>query len=63
MTINELIESGNLEAYLLGNLSKSEADEIERMAEQFPEIKEELAAIEVSMEFMAKKLAVRPRDT
>lgn len=62
MDINELIDSGNLEAYLLGELSIEENEFIELMKKKHPELKQELDKIENSMKYMAKKTAIKPRS-
>ncbi|MCO6489169.1 MAG: anti-sigma factor [Phaeodactylibacter sp.] len=50
MDIRSYISSGILEHYVLGRLSPQEEAEVEKFAEQYPEIREELDAIEVAME-------------
>ena len=54
------IESGVLELYVLGDLSPEEALQVEEMAAQYPEVKNELTAIEIAMENYAMENAVAP---
>ena len=53
MNSKEYIESGILEAYVLGSLSDAEKREVEKYASEFPEIKKELLLIESSLENFA----------
>lgn len=46
MNSREYIESGILELYVFGKLSDEEIAEVNQMANQYPEVKEEIAAIE-----------------
>lgn len=54
------IESGILELYVLGDLSREEALEVEVMASKYPEIKIEISAIEQTMEAYALQNEVEP---
>jgi len=54
------IETGILELYVLGQLNATEQREVEEMAVRFPEIKEEIAAIEIAMEQYAVNHAIIP---
>ncbi|WP_316847949.1 anti-sigma factor [Pedobacter psychrodurus] len=54
------IESGVLELYVLGDLSPEEALQVEEMASQNPEVRDEIAAIEQAMEQYAMQNAVEP---
>jgi len=54
------IESGVLELYVLGDLSPEEALQVEEIASQYPEVKDEIAAIEHAMERYAMQNAVEP---
>ncbi|MDQ0641416.1 anti-sigma-K factor RskA [Pedobacter sp. W3I1] len=54
------IESGVLELYVLGDLSPEEALQVEEMASQYPEVRDEIAAIEQAMEQYAMQNAVEP---
>lgn len=56
------IESGVLELYVLGDLSPEEALQVEDMASQYPEIKDELSAIELAMENYAMENAIDPSN-
>ncbi len=49
MNIQEYIESGKLELFLLGELTEREREEVIAMAKAFPEIQQELDALEQSM--------------
>ncbi len=46
MNSREFIESGILELYVFGKLSEEEIAEVNQMAAQYPEVKEEIKAIE-----------------
>lgn len=46
MEAKEYIESGILELYVFGILIESETEEVSKMAEQYPEVKEEILSIE-----------------
>lgn len=56
------IESGILELYVLGQLNAQEQAEVEAMAAQYPEVKQEIDAIEVAMEQYAMQHAVSPAE-
>jgi len=56
------IESGILELYVLGQLNAQEQAEVEAMALQYPEIKQEMAAIEIAMEQYALQYSVSPAE-
>lgn len=58
--LQEYIESGVLELYVLGQLSATECAEVEAMASTHEEIKREIAAIELAMEAYALENAVTP---
>lgn len=60
MTSKEYIESGLLELYALGELSEQERAEVERMCSLYPEVKAELAAVEVAIEQLDTGLGVAP---
>jgi anti-sigma-K factor RskA len=49
LNINEYIASGILEEYILGQLSASQREEVEAMAAQHPEVREELKIIEEAL--------------
>ena len=46
MNSREYIESGILELYVFGKLSDEEIAEVNQMAAQYPEVREEIKAIE-----------------
>lgn len=54
------IESGILELYVLGELTTQEQREVEAMAAKYPEVKKEIAAIELAMENYARENAITP---
>ncbi|RZM28341.1 MAG: anti-sigma factor [Pedobacter sp.] len=54
------IESGILELYILGQLAPNERVEVEVMAAKYPEVKQEITAIEVAMEQYALAQALQP---
>jgi len=56
------IESGKLELYVLGQLTAQEQIEVETMAARYPEVKQELEAIEIAMEQYALLHAVPPSE-
>ncbi|RZK52501.1 MAG: anti-sigma factor [Pedobacter sp.] len=58
--IKAYIESGVLELYVLGDLSSQEALQVEEIASQNPEVRDEIAAIELAMENYAMQNAVEP---
>ncbi|MEO1258433.1 MAG: anti-sigma factor [Bacteroidota bacterium] len=60
MDIQKYIASGILEQYVLGSLSPAEQREVEQLAMQYPEIKNELTAIEEALEKYAQANAVAP---
>ena len=61
MDIQAYISSGILEAYVLGELSSSEARQVEEMAARYPEVQEELQLIEETLEGVIQTAAVAPR--
>lgn len=54
------IETGILELYVLGQLNVIEQKEVESMADEYPEIREEINAIEIAMEQYAVSHAIQP---
>lgn len=56
------IESGILELYVLGQLTVEEQHEVEAMAARYPEVKQEIEAIEIAMEQYAMNHAVAPSE-
>lgn len=63
MNIKEYIESGILEAYVLGTLSPDESREVAQTVAQYPELVKELEAIETTIRlFSANTAPVLPVD-
>lgn len=60
MEAKEIISSGILEMYVLGQTTAAESAQVEAWLQQFPELKEELHAIEISMEQYAFNNSVAP---
>lgn len=60
MKINEYIESGILEAYVLGSASEAEAKELLYLKAKHPEIQEALKHLEIDMEHIAQQMAIIP---
>jgi len=60
LDIEKYISSGILEAYALDTLSAEERKGVEDMLNQYPELRAELEAIELSLEAVAMKTAVAP---
>lgn len=60
MDIQSFIQSGLLEAYVLGQCTAAERAEVERMAAAHPEVRAELEAIELALEKVAQAHAVPP---
>lgn len=58
--INEYIESGILEAYVLGSASESETRELLQLKAQYPQIQEALFDLELDLERIAQQMAVAP---
>jgi anti-sigma-K factor RskA len=56
------IESGILELYVLGQLNAQEQLEVQAMASTYPEVKQEMEAIEIAMEKYAVQNAVKPSE-
>ncbi len=61
--INQYIESGILELYVLGNLTSQEKREVEEYAANYPAIKQELNDISRTMELFADHNAIEPRES
>lgn len=57
MDVNKYITSGILELYVAGTLSEEENLEVNRNAEQYPEIKKEILAIETAILALSKAAA------
>ncbi|TDQ11428.1 hypothetical protein [Pedobacter metabolipauper] len=60
MKINDYIESGILESYVLGSASRQEAEELLNLKDQYPEIQEALSSLEKDMERIARHSAITP---
>lgn len=60
MDIKKFIESGILEEYCLGLLNEEEQSFVIQMSMLYPEVKQELVAIELSMEKLAEQNAISP---
>ena len=57
---NDIISSGLLELYALGLTSPEETMQVEEWVSQYPEIKEEIEAIEMSLESYAQAHSIEP---
>lgn len=60
MKINEYIESGILEAYVLGSTSEAETRELLFLKAKYPQIQEALQYLEMDMERVAQKMSIPP---
>lgn len=58
--VKAYIESGILELYVLGQLNDQEQREVEAMAAKYPEVKQEITAIEIAMEQYALAQSIEP---
>jgi len=58
--INEYIESGVLEAYVLGSASEAEAKELLYLKAKHPQISEALRELETDLEHIAQQMAITP---
>ena len=63
MNKEEIISSGLLELYALGLTSFEETQEVESSLQLYPEITEELSAIELALESYARSFAAAPDGT
>ena len=63
MDIKSYIESGILEQYVIGTLSPSEMAEVEKNINLYPEIANEIKAIEITLEAYARHQGVPPKLT
>jgi len=59
----DIISSGLLELYALGLSSAEETRQVEDWISQYPEIKQELDAIEISLESYAEAYAMKPSSS
>ncbi|MFK7953954.1 MAG: anti-sigma factor, partial [Ekhidna sp.] len=62
MSLEEYISSGILESYVLDQLTIAERTEVEEMAKNHLEVREEIEFIELSIETIAFKSAVKPAE-
>lgn len=62
MDLQSFIQSGLLEAYVLGQCTTEERAQVERMAAEHEAVRAELASIEASLEAYATAHAVSPPD-
>ncbi|KIO75098.1 hypothetical protein TH53_22430 [Pedobacter lusitanus] len=60
MKINEYIESGILEAYVLGSASEAETRELLYLKAKHPQIQDALLHLEIDMERIAEHMAITP---
>jgi len=60
MNIRDYIESGILEAYVLGSASEEEARELLFYKEHYPEVKNALYELETDLERIAQSMAIVP---
>ncbi|GAA4922000.1 hypothetical protein [Mucilaginibacter defluvii] len=60
--MQEYINSGILETYVLGCASEQEAREVLSMKEKYPEVKDALLELENDMERLAASMAIDPPD-
>jgi anti-sigma-K factor RskA len=61
--VNDIISSGLLELYVMGQASPEETRDVESWAAQYPEVAAEIAAIERSMESYAQAYAIQPDES
>jgi mannose-6-phosphate isomerase-like protein (cupin superfamily) len=62
MDKQKYLESGVLEQYCLGQLSKEDQADLLQMTRLYPEIKAELTTVEIAFEKLASLAAVEPGD-
>lgn len=60
MNIQEYIESGILEAYVLGSASDAETRELLQLKARYPQVRDALEELELDMERIAEHMAVVP---
>jgi len=58
--IKEYIESGILEAYVLGSTTETEAQELLQLKDRYPEIQNALTELEQDLEHIAQHMSVTP---
>lgn len=61
MNIREYIDSGILEAYVLGEVTAEERESVEKALDHYPEVREELNKIEETLERVSFASAIQPR--
>ena len=62
MDIKEYISSGILEEYVMGTASEQERQEVECLSSIYPEVREELSSLEVSLEQFAQLKSIEPSE-
>lgn len=60
MKINEYIESGILEAYVLGSATEAETEQLLQLKAEYPEISAALQTISLDIEHMARQMSIPP---
>ena len=60
MEIKDHIESGVLEAYVIGSASEEDVRQVLQLKERYPEVQTAINEIEIDMERVAKYMAVPP---
>jgi anti-sigma-K factor RskA len=60
--VKEIIESGQLEAFVLGLLSPEEEEQVLSAAKTFPEVQHEIDRIAVDMESIDQSLSITPPE-
>ena len=63
MTVQDLIESGYIELYVMDALPEEESIHLERMAASYPEVRAEIEKVESALHSLAIKQAVTPRPS
>lgn len=61
--IQEYIESGILELYVLGSATEEEERELLIYKQKFPEVRQALLELETDMERIAEQMAIKPPPT
>jgi anti-sigma-K factor RskA len=61
LNIQEYIETGILEAYVLGELTEAERVQVEKNISMSPELKTELRKVEETLESFVRKASIKPR--
>jgi hypothetical protein len=63
MNVQNYIDSGILELYVLGSATEAETNELLDYKEKFPEVKQALFELETDMERIAQQMAIKPPPT